>query len=60
MMLLKKRIPSLVPDAAVDQDTVMGLLADPGRAAPDDVPEAAPQGDDFLALAAGKEDGHVF
>ena len=60
MMLLKKRIPSLVPDAAVDLDAVMGLLADQGRAGPDDVPDAASPDDAFLALAAGKEDGHVF
>ena len=60
MMLLKKRIPSLVPDAAVDQDAVMGLLADQGRAGPDDVPDTASPDDAFLALAAGKEDGHVF
>ena len=32
MMLLNKRIPSLVPDPAVDPDAVMGLLADQGRA----------------------------
>ena len=60
MMLLKKRIPSLVPDTAVDLDAVMGLLADQGRAGPDDVPDAASPDDAFLALAAGKEDGHVF
>ena len=60
MMLLKKRIPSLVPDAAVDLDAVMRLLADQGRAGPDDVPDAASPDDAFLALAAGKEDGHVF
>ena len=60
MMLLNKRIPSLVPDPAVDPDAVMGLLADQGRAAPDDMPDAAHPDDDFLALAAGKEDGHVF
>ena len=55
-----KRIPSLVPDAAVDLDAVMGLLADQGRAGPDDVPDAASPDDAFLALASGKEDGHVF
>ena len=55
MMLLKKRIPSLVPDTAVDLDAVMGLLADQGRAGPDDVPDAASPDDAFLALAAGKE-----
>ena len=60
MMLLKKRIPSLVPDTAVDLDAVMGLLADQGRTGPDDVPDAASPDDAFLALAAGKEDGHVF
>ena len=60
MMLLKKRIPSLVPDTAVDLDAVMGLLADQGRAGPDDVPDAASPDDAFLALASGKEDGHVF
>ena len=60
MMLLKKRIPSLVPDAAVDLDAVMRLLADQGRAGPDDVPDAASPDDAFLALAAGKADGHVF
>ena len=60
MMLLKKRIPSLVPDAAVDLDAVMGLLADQGRTGPDDVPDAASPDDAFLALASGKEDGHVF
>ena len=60
MMLLKKRIPSLVPDTAVDLDAVMGLLADQGRTGPDDVPDAASPDDAFLALASGKEDGHVF
>ena len=60
MMLLKKRIPSLVPDTAVDLDAVMGLLADQGRTGPNDVPDAASPDDAFLALAAGKEDGHVF
>ena len=60
MMLLKKRIPSLVPDTAVDLDAVMGLLADQGRTGPNDVPDAASPDDAFLALASGKEDGHVF
>ena len=60
MMLLNKRIPSLVPDTAVDLDAVMGLLADQGRTGPDDVPDAASPDDAFLALASGKEDGHVF
>ena len=60
MMLLKKRIPSLVPDTAVDLDAVMGLLADQGRTGPDDVPDAASPDDAFLALASGQEDGHVF
>ena len=59
-ILLKKRIPSLEVDSAVNEEALRGLLADPGRAGPDDVPDAASPDDAFLALAAGKEDGHVF
>ena len=59
-ILLKKRIPSLEVDSAVNEEAIRGLLADQGRAGPDDVPDAASPDDAFLALAAGKEDGHVF
>ena len=59
-ILLKKRIPSLEVDSAVNEEAIRGLLADPGRTVPQDVTNAAAVGDDFLALAAGKEDGHVF
>ena len=59
-ILLKKRIPSLEVDSAVNEEAIQGLLADQGRAGPDDVPDAASPDDAFLALAAGKEDGHVF
>lgn len=59
-ILLKKRIPSLEVDSAVNEEALRGLLADPGRTVPQDVTNAASVDDDFLALAAGKEDGHVF
>ena len=59
-ILLKKRIPSLEVDSAVNEEAIRGLLADQGRAGPDDVPDAASPDDAFLALAAGMEDGHVF
>lgn len=59
-ILLKKRIPSLEVDSAVNEEAIRGLLADQGRAGPDDVPDAASPDDAFLALTAGKEDGHVF
>jgi hypothetical protein len=59
-ILLKKRIPSLEVDSAVNEEALRGLLADPGRTVPQDVTNAASVDDDFLALAAGKEDGDVF
>jgi len=59
-ILLKKRIPSLEVDSAVNEEALRGLLADPGRTVPQDVTNAASVDDAFLALAAGKEDGHVF
>ena len=59
-ILLKKRIPSLEVDSAVNEEALRGLLADPGRTVPQDVTNAASVDDDFLALVAGKEDGDVF
>jgi hypothetical protein len=59
-ILLKKRIPSLEVDSAVNEEALRGLLADPGRTVPQDVTNAASPDDAFLALASGKEDGHVF
>ena len=59
-ILLKKRIPSLEVDSAVNEEALRGLLADPGRTVPQDVTNAASVDDDFLSLVAGKEDGDVF
>ena len=59
-ILLKKRIPSLEVDSAVNEEALRGLLADPGRTVPQDVTNAASVDDAFLALVAGKEDGDVF
>ena len=59
-ILLKKRIPSLEVDSAVNEEALRGLLADPGRTVPQDVTNAASVDDDFLALIAGKEEGDVF
>ena len=59
-ILLKKRIPSLEVDSAVNEEALRGLLAEPGRTVPQDVTNAASVDDDFLALVAGKEDGDVF
>ena len=59
-ILLKKRIPSLEVDSAVNEEALRSLLADPGRTVPQDVTNAASVDDDFLALVAGKEDGDVF
>ncbi|MGX8687623.1 MAG: hypothetical protein ACSW8K_07500 [bacterium] len=59
-MLLKKRIPSLEVDSAVNEQAVRGLLAVPDGSGPEDVPVTAPPDDAFLSLVAGKEDGDVF
>ena len=60
VMLLKKRIPSLEVDSAVNERAIRGLLADyeekdPAEGAPEEVPD-----DPFLTLLAGKEEGDVF
>ena len=59
-ILLKKRIPSLEVDSAVNERAIRGLLADyeekdPAEGAPEEVPD-----DPFLTLLAGKEEGDVF